>query len=303
MEYSASGVADALLMDMDGDGFPDQCARDTTVGLNEPTRAFLECSTGSGIATKKVISDYPLSQSSYRSLDDCHLLGQSQGFRSYGKQTCFDLNGDGMPDKVLGFGYNFLNQGWQFAANPNGFFWKQWAQHDYETDWEWERTCEHFLSGTYGVILFADINGDHLPDRIMSNDYPGRNPTETRWWVQINNGEELSDPVEMSNVQWCSAFAATPEITVTRLALPTISFDEDHGYVDLIDVNGMNADFGQAAMQVSLQGVLGPRVQPQTEAKARLQCPVDAQVQTRQQILVSDQNELPSRCESSSTRH
>jgi hypothetical protein len=53
----------------------------------------------------------------------------------------------------------------------------------------------------------------------------------------------------------------------------------------------MNADFGESALKVSGHGLLGPGIEAQAEAKARDECPVDAEIEPREEFLVADEDE------------
>jgi RHS repeat-associated protein len=207
---SPSGVnyTVADLIDMDGDGLPDRVNYDAT---NSPNRylvqknlgfqgvnggfgsryAFGSTSTGAGsVATNS--NPFP---------DDS---GYAQLNTPYGRIR--DLNGDGLPDRVMDYwwakntvlsgntpytpytnymvqlntGTNFTGvTNWPVNAGPLG-------PTNLNADYYY---CVE--SGGVNVGLF-DINGDSLPDRVMSSWYT--NGPMTNFLVQLNTGTNFTAP-------------------------------------------------------------------------------------------------------------
>ncbi|MDD5292001.1 MAG: toxin TcdB middle/N-terminal domain-containing protein, partial [Candidatus Omnitrophica bacterium] len=123
----------------------------------------------------------------FENLEEWGPLGNLYGswsYMGYGDPACVstvDINGDGLPDRVM---RNHDNQfaNWQVQIN-NG--------HGFEPIAEWGPIIHnnvsgraHIRAGTQAVYVdFFDINGDGLPDRVMRG-----NDNYDHWDVQFNNG-------------------------------------------------------------------------------------------------------------------
>ncbi len=161
-----------------------------------------------------------------------------------------DINGDGLPDRIL-FDYNNptyytvqLNNGTGFD-NP-----VQWNNVWYDLDEFFEGRSDElkysadnprngtisFFEGRHPHKLseFIDMNGDKLPDRVILGPLG-----ESHWIVQFNNGENgFADPFV-----WEGAF---PSARIWSYQAPyslEIWNDEDNQYtqelmVDMMDMNG-----------------------------------------------------------------
>ncbi|MGH7977973.1 MAG: toxin TcdB middle/N-terminal domain-containing protein, partial [Limisphaerales bacterium] len=198
-------VAD--LVDMDGDGLPDRVVYDSSTSPNQylvqknlgmqangnglfgSQYAFGPTSTGSGSTPT---SSNPFPDGSY----------YAQLNTAYGRIR--DINGDGLPDRVMDYWatINAINEGgyvpytnyevqlntgegfsgvtnWPVSAGPTG-----------DADPLYYSCVES--SGGVNVGLF-DINGDGLPDRVMSGWY--QNGPMTNFMVQLNTGTNFTQPV------------------------------------------------------------------------------------------------------------
>jgi RHS repeat-associated protein len=204
------GYTVADLVDMDGDGLPDRVAWDSSTspnryivqknlglqangnGLFGTTNAFGPTSTGSG---SEPTNSNPFPDGS----------GYAQLNTPYGRLR--DMNGDGLPDRVMDYWWalnsvaagatvyvpytNYevqLSTGQGFTgvtnwpvstgplatSNPNSGYYYSVEQ------------------GGVNVGLF-DINGDGLPDRVMSGWY--QNGPMTNFMVQYNTGTNFTQPM------------------------------------------------------------------------------------------------------------
>jgi len=106
-----------------------------------------------------------------------------------------DINGDGLPDRII-------------SGVPAGHPDTWWVQlnngHGFEAVQVWSNTIGVYPGASYSldyfninvtdtsgnqIIALTDINGDGLPDRIISG-VPAGHPST--WWVQFNNGSAMS---------------------------------------------------------------------------------------------------------------
>ena len=179
----------ADLLDMDGDGLPDRLVTATNAG--SPWTYFLfQRNTGAGFADPVQWSPVP---SAGRSNVAAWCMINSAYTR------CLDINGDGLPDRVLdnpgaytnttpNTNYtNFvveLNQGAGFASEVN------WTN-VLPTAESANDEIPHFLAIEHmNYVKMADMNGDGLPDRVMRGwQLPdSQSIFFTNLWIQFNTG-------------------------------------------------------------------------------------------------------------------
>jgi RHS repeat-associated protein len=237
------------LRDINGDGLPDRVCDWWAYGVNVPntfTNFMVMTNTGSGFAsvTAWPVSDGPAAAAPYGDLNLYQCVesgGVNSGF--------FDINGDGLPDRVmspyytLGAMTNFtvqFNTGTNFTpaklfgpyhsqnwnSNPNSYYW----------------TGIEVLSSPNRVHM-TDINGDGLPDRVMLPMDPNNpinpvaNTARTNFAVEFDDGYSF----EAVNTNYTSYGGAADKWLGVN---PQISGNADYAeiqnppYVGLYDMNG-----------------------------------------------------------------
>jgi RHS repeat-associated protein len=217
-QIDTSGVFNytiADLVDMDGDGLPDRVAYDASVTPNQyqvqknlglqsngsgsfgTQHAFGPTSTGGGGTA-----------SASNPLPDGNLTGGS-GYAElntpYGRIR--DINGDGLPDRVMGYwsALNSVNGSTPFVPYTNYEVQVNTGQgFSGVTNWpvstgplgpNTNANSGYYYSVESGGINvgFFDINGDGLPDRVMSGWY--QNGPMTNFMVQLNTGTNFTQPM------------------------------------------------------------------------------------------------------------
>lgn len=191
------GVGDTIadLVDIDGDGLPDRICWDDSTATNKyqvqrnlgngsfgPRFSFSPTSSGHGI-TASATNPIP-DAVEWSALNAAHMR-----FR--------DINGDGLPDRVCDY-WNYVNNGPNTYTNfevmlntgTNFATVAPWAVSDGPTN---AATDLHFYqcveSGGVNAGFF-DINGDGLPDRVLSMHYSEGPMINFR--VQFNTGTNFS---------------------------------------------------------------------------------------------------------------
>lgn len=221
----------SLLIDMNGDGLPDHVTMDSSsqfdVQLNQGG------SFSGAIAWSGVTADGSSGSYQYGPRDRSQELGdQSQVY-----SELMDMNGDGLPDRVLSSGVQ-LNNG------VNGFG-------SYQTSWNYSGVPElvSVVNGQY-VGQLIDMNGDGLPDFVVSNS----NGTYT---VYFNTGRGFSStPVTWTGVN------TTGDGTTGWDGLQ--AWDAYGAKIMFIDMNGdglldrVERDYTGAGSQIIVQLNSGP---------------------------------------------
>ncbi|MEM6822912.1 MAG: SpvB/TcaC N-terminal domain-containing protein, partial [Verrucomicrobiota bacterium] len=155
-------------------------------------------------------------------------LNASKGQASY--SVLQDINGDGLPDRVMrkassphdvfkvqlnnGSGFdsvidwtNVTNQGSSASENLSP---RNWSD---ESENNWSR------------LSLIDINGDALPDRVMRKQSSPYN----KWFVQYNNGNGFDSEVEWTGIQMQGQGSEYWN---------SIQASDSGAHADLIDING-----------------------------------------------------------------
>lgn len=205
-------VAD--LVDVDGDGLPDRVAYDASVtpnqyqvqknlgfqsngnGLFGSRYAFGPTSTGGG-ATASASNPLP----------DGSLSGGGSGYAElntpYGRLR--DLNGDGIPDRVMGYWDSINSLGTTPYVPFTNFEVQLSTGQGFSGVTNWSVSAGPLASSSANAAYYysvesggvnvglLDINGDGRPDRVMSGWY--QNGPMTNFMVQLNTGTNFGQPV------------------------------------------------------------------------------------------------------------
>ena len=177
-----SGNYDSDLVDLNGDGYPDRVMRNESGNV---TNWFVQFN--SGIEGSNGFNPYSTWPITAQAGATSYTWGE---IRTPHNVDLIDINGDGLPDRVMTM-YNAPYDRFKVAINNgNGFQTNlvDWVGVDGQgqSDMDWNAIANIDTSGTYQGwhSVFIDINGDGLPDRVMSN----LSPPYTNFIVQYNNG-------------------------------------------------------------------------------------------------------------------
>ena len=248
-----SGYTVADLVDIDGDGLPDRVTYDDSVTPNQyqvqknlglqsngmgsfgSLHAFGPTSTGGGTTA-----------SSSNPFPDGSLSGGGSGYAElntpYGRFR--DINGDGLPDRVMDYwaALNSVTVGTPYVPYTNyevqlntgqGFSGvTSWPVSTGPLGMNDANTLFYFCVESGGVnVGFFDINGDGLPDRVMSGWY--LNGAMTNFMVQLNTGTNFTQPMIFGpyhSQNWNGSYPPQS----TPYAWAGIETSEAH----MIDING-----------------------------------------------------------------
>jgi hypothetical protein len=180
-EYDESGARSTAhqLVDLNGDGLPDRVFR----GPGPFNYLQVQFNNGGGF-------EPPVNWAITNPHPGNELWGAAQSSTDSGQTVCtlLDVNGDGLPDRVLspdtGSANNFrvqINHGSGFGTLTTWAGWTNLVPGSFG----WNSTGATDPSDQTSYMRMADMNGDGLPDRVM------RNPnTSARhlWKVQLNQG-------------------------------------------------------------------------------------------------------------------
>ncbi len=175
--YGASGSPVAVLADLNGDGLPDY-VKGYSAGGKDYTDSWLN--EGNGWIRK---SNYNLPDSLY-------------GVNGSPVAVLADLNGDGLPDYVKGYGAggkdytdSWLNEGNGWIRNSN-------------------YNLPDSLYGTSGspVAVLVDLNGDGLPDYVKGYGAGGKDYTDS--WLNEGNGWTRNSNYKLPDVLYGASGSA-----------------------------------------------------------------------------------------------
>jgi RHS repeat-associated protein len=210
---------DSQLIDMNGDGLPDR-----VVHPNGASYFLIQYNTGTGFTSQytwsPVGNENGNNTSAWMDLDsaDSHMV---------------DINGDGLPDRVV----NQLNQPFDHIQvqtnNGSGFS---------SSIYDWSVSCifpnyeghsVNDLNVPYALTsddvssltTLVDLNGDGLPDRVMSGSTAGQ------FDVQLNTGNGFSSSIYAWN--YVTAYGTRTDNYYSPRAR-----DNNIVYSDLVDMNG-----------------------------------------------------------------
>jgi len=197
-----SGYTLADLVDIDGDGLPDWVCYNTTNAYQVQRNLGMQSNGNGAFGSRYTFG--PTATSTGGSLSATNPVpGNDDGWASMNSQRVRirDINGDGLPDKVCDYWGTYAISGTPYTNfdvmlnNGTGFVAvASWPVSDGPaaagTDLDLYQCIE---SGGVNVGFF-DINGDGLPDRVMSMYYTEGAMTYFR--VQLNTGTNFT-PVKL----------------------------------------------------------------------------------------------------------
>jgi len=201
------------VIDMNGDGLPDRVVYDKTSPYNTWTVYF---NNGSGFDAGV---DWP-NPSAWALILGNYIRNSD----TYGTYTdLIDMNGDGLPDRVV-YDKVYPYDTWSvYFNNGSGFN----AGVDWPNPSAWGNVNGNLIRNTNAYGTFTDVidmNGDGLPDRVV---YDKTSPYNT-WTVYFNNGSGFDAGVDWPNP---SAWALIQGNYIRN--------SDTYGtYTDLIDMNG-----------------------------------------------------------------
>jgi len=249
----SDGRTEFDVVDINGDGLIDRVMQD---GANNTWEVQLN--NGSGfdtVTTWSGIEGLGGGDRFYvRDVEDGHRLTQCD---------VFDINGDGLPDRVVQDGANDI---WEVQLNIGDGFapamdWGPIDNNNRNNDYYYIRRITS--DGSMEVDIF-DINGDGLPDRVMQ-DTPG-----TTWEVQLNTGTGFTEIITWSGVDSQGAndrsYPRDLEDGMRRTQCDIFDLNGD-GIVDRVMQNGANNTWETQAMPgyipdllVSAENSIGGRI-------------------------------------------
>jgi RHS repeat-associated protein len=226
------------LLDINGDGRPDRLMRQAlskycsnNVAYTRPfTNLVVQFNDGTNFAAE-IWAWGPTTNALSDTSAEWNAI--TKGSKKLAQMT-LDINGDGLPDRVMWAGTNNatvyklqLNTGKGFSAtlfnlgtlNNDGRL-----ADDYDRVQRMWVDAESSKSAT--LVRLQDINGDGLPDRLMAKNVPAG--AETNLFIQLNHGVEFGQQTTWG-----------PLRANVRTGKHVIHFsDNGKTHVELLDING-----------------------------------------------------------------
>ena len=213
------------LVDMNGDGLPDRLMRT----MNGPyDKLKVQFNTGAGFGP---VFDWGTllggdGSSTWNSISS---VWADSSDTSHTFVALADLNGDGLPDRILRK-WSAPYDSWVVQFNNGAGFeysetWGPVSGQGYEAGYAYWGAPEGTSQGAKFAIL-QDINGDGLPDRIMTKS----SPPYTDFVVQLNTGSGFSP----TNVAWGPLTGGDGSFGWSS----PVSTSQDATYSRLQDING-----------------------------------------------------------------
>ena len=194
--WAALNSQHVRLRDINGDGLPDKVCDWWAYVYNTPntyTNFMVMTNTGTGFATSATA--WPVSDGPAAAGNDLYLY---QCVESGGVNTgFFDINGDGLPDRVMS-GYYFQGPMTNFVVQFNtgsGFTTTNLFGPYTSQNWNTNVISYYWAGIETPYVHMVDINGDGLPDRVML-PIDTNNPVQpvmpqnlrTNFMVEYNDG-------------------------------------------------------------------------------------------------------------------
>ncbi len=219
------------MLDMNGDNLPDRVMIGWQLSGAAPfTNYIIQFNTGSGFSSTNYFGPYYSQGQS----NDLYWAGlESDGVR------LLDINGDGLPDRVMGPRNTISGAGFWLDTRFTNFVVEFNNGYGFEPALNWggidphisnlgKGNCGGGSTSQYcavqdaGLVVLRDINGDNLPDRIMREFCY----SFTNWWVQINTGNGFA-PIKDFGPAASQGFI--DDATSTLI---------DNGSIVFLDING-----------------------------------------------------------------
>lgn len=217
----------SALMDINGDGLLDRVMDDRATTTN--TRLVVQLNTGTGFSTQ--LTSWPGVQD--QGVDDGATV-----FTTKSKNTTaglWDLNGDGLPDRIIrkpaapydSFMVQF-NNGAGFEAAET---WGPVQSEVGSADVNWNSPV-HVVTSSSEILRRAaliDINGDGLVDRVITKS----TAPYDRFKVQINNGSDFGPMVD-----WTGLDSSFPSANNWNAITASKDQTDSGTYAMMMDMNG-----------------------------------------------------------------
>jgi RHS repeat-associated protein len=232
------------MLDINGDGLPDRVLRKTSSPYD-----YFRVQINNGTGLESAINWGPVTGQGAVIKEWYSAFGVDEDVYSDTTVTMLDINGDGLPDRVMRkasaprdwFVVQF-NTGFGFADEEP---WKALDDPTLRNIWTYPRVSGENSGNDVGDtdVDFFDINGDGLPDRIMCD--PDIFAPYNVWPVQLNTGDgferDVSDDPIVRNwtINWDST--DNDKKNDKRWNLPHTVEDysgQTLTYVTMLDING-----------------------------------------------------------------
>lgn len=236
------------LIDINGDGIPDRVMTEIYT-LAPYDNLLVQLGTGSGFLPTRRFGPFVAQGKTYDSnwgAVDSSVKPQDV---SYAIVKFIDINGDGLPDRIMlptvdrntgntqtvppqnldkfvvefGNGYSFEEGNWlgvdpqYYATQPNGLS---------------VQTSLYAQIEAFPYVGLVDVNGDHLPDRVML-----KHSDHTKYYVQINTGNGFAPKEDFSNVARSTGSPDDPAYYGISYVNPYPTPGPDV-QIGLLDING-----------------------------------------------------------------
>jgi len=216
--FQALATRDCQLVDINGDGLPDRVTRYSGTPCSSYEYFFVQTNTGTGFGpwlNWGVVADETgnICPSPWTTIE-----GEFTG-SSYQLSTFLDINGDGLPDRVMR-GYSTLDH-FGIQTNTGAGFSPVFSMSGVDT-FNAYPVLNTSDGGTVSALL-VDMNGDGLPDRVIEGS------TATEFNVQLNQKNGTFAPI----VEWSGVIG-----TGGYYPSSPRSRDIFHIYSELMDLNG-----------------------------------------------------------------
>jgi RHS repeat-associated protein len=224
-----------LMLDMNGDGLPDRV-------MTEPSQPYtyylVQFNTGSNFTGTNMFGPY-VAQGASNDINFATLAGNEGGTGNGVSMRMFDINGDGLPDRVMimrnaNGPLSPANQTALVVELNNGYGFEpaiNWTNVNPFTTCDGNQVSGISDLGDDAYVAYRDMNGDGLPDRIIACQCTPYN----EWYVQFNTGTGFG-PL----VSWPTG-SQGQNTTVTLSGINTTNTTDTgiiSGVAMLLDMNG-----------------------------------------------------------------